>query len=179
MRVALDAAPNVPRRPLMGRLHATVLSLLLACCASLATPKEQGYLPACGPTVLRMAASPARYTWPPSNPAPGIPAVVPPNSDATGQNPPAPTSQNAVSAMEPPPVTLAAGATVEGPPPPPPPPQIPASELLVVTPEMVADYFRSNIATQPMAPPMVPAYLPFVPPVQFPTHSSEAVYQLQ
>jgi hypothetical protein len=166
-------------------IRLSLLILLVAGGTLLAAEPSRPYL-LTGPTALRYAKAPdvtRNFNWPSLFPEPSAAAKSnlvehassapsPTNSVAAGSTSPAqssfPTESNSLAATEPhpPPVAPPSWNLDNGP--------TSASPMLLVTPQMLADFFRSNVVTANVAPNWD---LRFMPPIAMPPPSSEAVYR--
>jgi len=129
------------------------------------------YLPLIGPPTLRFAtaASGKESSW----------TRMPSRPVAESSPPPA------IPVISAKPVTAASPGSVPTPPPPDAPPANPApqvgsaNEMLVVSPDMLVDYFkqRNNVASQSITHVLTPVN--FLPPPSTITYSSQATYKTQ
>jgi hypothetical protein len=166
-----------------------ILTFLLATISLPCLQSSEFYLANVGPAPLRFASPPSKgYVWPiglnplPSatNSAAAVTDSVPVTSTnlvLTSSSPPAQTNNSAI----PSPQTLASGSPTlwqiqpgtDG-------NLLSASNLLVLTPQMLADYFKANLDSLTRSATNGPAGpdLPFNPPTPKPP-SSEAIYRTQ
>jgi hypothetical protein len=174
-------------------LEILTLALLLATIPAPALLGEDFYLARLGPAPLRFAAAPANpngFTWPvplipvvagtnSTNPATSIAATNSAAASANAIDLPTPTN-SAVAAPVTGPATLSpflvpqtAIGSNENP--------LPASNLLVVTPQMLADFFRANLDGPYMPSTNVysGAEVFFNPPILRLAPSSQATYRTQ
>jgi len=136
--------------------------------------QDEAYLPLVGPPPLRFEeklASAAQISWTPppivveTNPPPEISAIPSHNIEAAA---PASASTNAPAPS--PPENLSTNSTSE---------THSANDLLVVTPEMLVDYFKPSNVTTNSTDVQVPASVNFTPPASALIPSSQAIYQSQ
>lgn len=199
---------NTTQEPLESRpaalrydyLHVRILSLVLATIPVPALRSSDFYLTHLGPPPLRFAAVPTNpnsFTWPValnlaptpvrtetnSTTIPSIPSSVSSTNTASSL-PSAGTTEiqtNTVSRPQvtetiasPAPSTLPAPLGSDGRP-------LAASNLLIVTPQMLADYFRANLdgSDRTSTNAISGADVPFNPPTPKVVPSSEAIYRIQ
>jgi hypothetical protein len=162
----------------------SLLILLAAGWTLLAAEPSQPYL-LTGPTALRYAKAPdatREFKWPSLFPAPAPVAqsnLVEQVSEPAATN--SAVAESTVPSPSPVPTQPDSLASTEPSPPPVAPPawnldnvSSSASPMLLVTPQMLADFFRSNSA----AANVIPNWdLRFMPPIAMPPPSSEAVYR--
>jgi hypothetical protein len=151
------------------------------------------YLSHLGPAPLRFAAVPAKpgdFVWPISlNPARAVTNVLADTSSASTTNSAislasSSVNQSQTNGVSSIPAREAAASTpligastpngLDGNP-------LSASNLLVVTPQMLADFFKANLDSSMRLSTNAPsgADVPFNPPIPKPTPSSEAIYRTQ
>ncbi len=174
-----------------------VLFLLLASICAGDLWASDFYLARLGPAPLRFASAPANpkdFTWPiplnpsrattNSSPVADIPSPIPGTNSAIAAAGDAGLQSRTNSSSSVAQVTDTAGAN------PPIRPTTPdgldrnplsASNLLLVTPQMLADYFRANLdsGNKPGTNAVSAVDVPFTPPTPKPSPSSEAIYRTQ
>jgi hypothetical protein len=173
--------------------HAAVLvgALFLIVLAAMSVMATDSYLARFGPSVLRFAAAPKPYKWPkpigvetnvPATPAMDTPNLAT-NDSASAASTLAAQSTTNVIVDAPGPETLVAESL--------PAPEvqnpllstntIPAGNLLPVTPQVLADYFKANLdSSYHAATNGVGSEIPFIPPIlKVVPPSSEATYKVQ
>jgi hypothetical protein len=175
------------------RIFGAFLALIFLFISASTLWSSDFYLSHVGPSPIRFAALPAKpgdFVWPISLiPARAATNVVADTSSASSTNaaislPGASEGQSQTNSVSSTPVSeTAASATLIG-------PSMPngldgnplsASNLLVVTPQMLADYFKANLDTSMRQSTNAPAGadVQFNPPIPKPAPSSEAIYRTQ